>query len=313
MKKILSSLVSILLVALLATGCTGEPAAAPAAEESSTPAVLRVGLMPDDGILPYLYGNQQGFFAQEGINVEFEIFMSALDRDAALQAGELDAIYSDVISLVYYSEAGTPMKAVSSTQATYGVAVREGDSLKGTSVGLSTNTLMEYLVDQALTNAGLSESDIEKIAIPSLPNRLESYRAGQIDAIALPEPMLSLAVLAEGNILVTADSIGLNPGVLLVNTDWMEASPEAMNLFFKGYDRSIEALNQGANEEDLLAIYGEAKFPGPIQKDFILPMYEPAQAPAEEQIQMAIDWLSARDLISGEHSYETLVASIFEQ
>ncbi len=313
MKKILSSLVSILLLALFLTGCADSPAPQSAAEETAAPAVLRVGLMPDDGIVPYLYGAQQGYFEEAGINVQFEIFMSALDRDAALQAGELDAIYSDVISLVYYAEAGTPLKAVSSTQATYGIAVRNSDSLEGASVGLSTNTLMEYLVDNALTEAGLTESDIEKIAIPSLPNRLESYRAGQIDAIALPEPMLSLAVLAEGKMIATADSIGLDPGVLLVNTDWMEASPAAMEQFFAGYDRAIAALNQGVNEEDLLTVYGEAKFPEPVQKDFILPLYHTAQAPSEEQIQKAIDWLEARELIEGEHSYSSLVEPILAQ
>lgn len=312
MKKFLASFVSILLIALLLAGCADSPSP-DASPQASEPALLRVGLMPDDGIVPYLYGAQQGFFEKAGIHVEFEIFMSALDRDAALQAGELDAIYSDVISLLYYAEADSPLKAVSSTQATYGIALRKGDSLEGASVGLSTNTLMEYLVDNALTASGLTESDIEKIAIPSLPNRLESYRAGQIDAIALPEPMLSLAVLAEGKLIATADSIGLEPGLLLVNSDWMNASPVSMDKFFAGYNASIEALNQGANEEDLMAVYGQAKFPEPVQKDFVLPLYHPAQAPSQEQIQKAIDWLQARDLLEVEHNYASLVEPILVQ
>lgn len=303
MKRIITG---ILILALLLAGCAAEPSEVKP-EELKT---LRVGLMPDDGILPYLYGNQQGFFSAEGLDVTFEIFMSALDRDAALQAGELDAIYSDVISLVYYAEAGTPLMAVSSTQATYGIAVNEGDSLEGKSVGLSTNTLMEYLVDNALTETGLTEDAIEKIAIPSLPNRLESYRAGQINAIALPEPLLSLAVLKEGNVIVTADSIGLNPGVLLVNTEWLDQAPDAMNAFFSGYNQAIDGLNAGAAQEDLLAIYAEAKFPEPVQQGFELPAYSHAQAPDEAQIQKAIDWLKNRDLIEGNHTYETLVSPI---
>ncbi len=303
-------LLGVLVLALLLSGCASEPAEA----SPTTEKTFRVGLMPDDGILPYLYGAQQGYFIEEGIDVSFEIFMSALDRDAALQAGELDAIYSDVISLVYYAEAGTPLLAVSSTQATYGIASHEegtdANALVGKTVGLSTNTLMEYLVDNALFEAGLTEAAIEKIAIPSLPNRLESYRAGQIDAIALPEPLLSLAVLKDGNVIVTAESIGLAPGVLLVQTDWMEAAPEAIEAFFAGYDLAVDGLNAGANKEDLLAIYEEAKFPEPVQANFVLPLYHPSQAPDQAQIQMAIDWLTARDLIEGTHSFETLVSPI---
>jgi NitT/TauT family transport system substrate-binding protein len=310
MRKMKSGLILVILVIFL-TGCgqvaAPETASAPVADDTS---VLRVGLMPDDGILPYLYGSQQGYFTEAGLNVEFQIFMSALDRDAALQAGELDAIYSDVISLVYYAEAGTPLKAVSSTQATYGIAVNEGDSLQGKSVGLSTNTLMEYLVDFALTDEGLTEEDIEKVAIPSLPNRLESYRAGQIQAIALPEPMLSMAVLKTGAVIETADSIGLDPGVLLVKADWLEAAPGAMSQFFAGYDRAAQGLNAGANQEDLLAIYAEAKFPEPIQDSFILPDYHMSQSPEEAQIQKAIDWLQNRDLIEGNHTYSTLVEAV---
>ncbi|BES64464.1 hypothetical protein SANA_09030 [Gottschalkiaceae bacterium SANA] len=306
-------LLGILAIAILLTGCASQPAEpAPTIEKT-----LRVGLMPDDGILPYLYGAQQGYFEEEGIIVSFEIFMSALDRDAALQAGELDAIYSDVISLLYYAEAGTPLQAVSSTQATYGIAVQKTpdgiSSLKGQSVGLSTNTLMEYLVDLSLAKEGLAEDDIEKIAIPSLPNRLESYRAGQISAIALPEPLLSLAVLANGQIIETAESIDLEPGVLLVEETWLNESADSMSNFFAAYDRAVEGLNTGAAQEDLLEIYSQAKFPAPVVETFVLPTYHSAQAPAPEEIQKAINWLTARDLIEGEHSYESLVSPILQK
>jgi NitT/TauT family transport system substrate-binding protein len=306
-------LFGILAIAILLTGCASEPAeAAPTIEKT-----LRVGLMPDDGILPYLYGAQQGYFEEEGITVSFEIFMSALDRDAALQAGELDAIYSDVISLLYYAEAGTPLQAVSNTQATYGIAVQKTpdgiSSLKGQSVGLSTNTLMEYLVDLALAKEGLTEDEIEKIAIPSLPNRLESYRAGQISAIALPEPLLSLAVLANGQVIETAESIDLDPGVLLVKETWLNDSADSMSNFFAAYDRAVEGLNAGAAQEDLLEIYTQAKFPDPVIETFVLPNYHLAQAPSPEEIQKAIDWLTARDLIEGEHSYDSLVSPLLQK
>ena len=306
-------LLGILAIALLLTGCASEPAeAAPTIEKT-----LRVGLMPDDGILPYLYGAQQKYFEEEGIDVSFEIFYSALDRDAALQAGELDAIYSDVISLLYYAEAGIPLKAVSNTQATYGIAVQEMPNglatLKGQSIGLSTNTLMEYLVDLALAKEGLTEDEIEKIAIPSLPNRLESYRAGQISAIALPEPLLSLAVLANGQIIETAESIDLAPGLLLVEEAWLNDSNESMTAFFAAYDRAVEGLNAGAEREDLLDIYTQAKFPEPVIESFVLPNYHVAQAPSPDEIQKAIDWLTARDLIEKEHSYESLVSPILQK
>jgi len=77
-KRLLS--VSLLfLLTLLSPGCTGN------ADEK-----MKIGLLPIVDALPFFVAEEKGYFQAEGLDVEFIQFASALERDGAVQAGEID-------------------------------------------------------------------------------------------------------------------------------------------------------------------------------------------------------------------------------
>jgi NitT/TauT family transport system substrate-binding protein len=61
--------------------------------------VMKVGAMPDEATLPYYVAEREGIFAAHGLNVTVVPFMSALERDSAFIAGEIDAGQNDPVGV----------------------------------------------------------------------------------------------------------------------------------------------------------------------------------------------------------------------
>ncbi len=75
-------------VAMLSVaGCGGS---SPESSSSGKMQKLSIGLMPDTDSLPFLIAEEKGYFADEGLEVDLKQFKSAMDRDSALQSGNLD-------------------------------------------------------------------------------------------------------------------------------------------------------------------------------------------------------------------------------
>ena len=86
MKKILTAvLASLLLMVLVGCGSQG-------AENSQT---VKIGLLSIDDSLPFFVAEQEGLFEEYGVDVELVTFGSALDKETALEAGEIDGDMTD--------------------------------------------------------------------------------------------------------------------------------------------------------------------------------------------------------------------------
>ena len=73
---------------------------ASACASGSTGGKLRVGLLPIVDVLPIYVADSEGLFKAQNLDVELSLFASALERDAALQAGQLDVELNDLVSAV---------------------------------------------------------------------------------------------------------------------------------------------------------------------------------------------------------------------
>jgi len=96
---------------------------------TSAAAPLRVGVLPDADSLPLLVARAEGIFAAEGIDAELVSFKTAVERDAALQAGAIDGAVSDLLAVAFASRAGFDIKATSLTDGRYGILVSPGSRI----------------------------------------------------------------------------------------------------------------------------------------------------------------------------------------
>ena len=91
MKKILVlALAAVMAMSALLAGCGSRQA------EKKELQGLAVGVMPDIDSVPIIIAQEKGYFAEEGLKVDIQKFKSAMDRDAALQSGNLDGAVSDL-------------------------------------------------------------------------------------------------------------------------------------------------------------------------------------------------------------------------
>lgn len=128
MKKHVSMLLAIvMLAALVLTGCgntqpptadeTEAPAEAEAQETVKEPVTLKVGLL-GKSIKPVgvLVADSLGYFAEEGVNVEFEKVSSMNDAYIAVSTGDLDVyLFSSTAAATFISQGTTTLRVFGGT------------------------------------------------------------------------------------------------------------------------------------------------------------------------------------------------------
>lgn len=285
---------------LLFTGC------------KSKQTTLSVGIMPDLDSIPIVVAEQLGYFDE---NIKLEIYKSPVDRDSAFYSGNLDGSISDVLAAGLAKEGDFPVYITSKTYGRYGV-VASSDSgitspkdLEGKEIGLSLNTIIEYVADMVISNGGGDTSLVTKTSVPKIPSRLELINNNQIAAIAVPEPYLSAAA-KEGNIVVgTSEELGINPGVMIFTEDAVKNKEKEIKSFYEAYDKAVDYINNTNPSEYMPYVINKVGLPESAQ-DLELPEYQKKTLPEEKEITEAMDWLLNKELIKTTYTYDELVKEI---
>jgi len=123
-------------------------------------APLKMGVLPVLDTLPLHVAVQDNLFADQGLEVELVNFSSALERDVAMQGGQLDGYFGDLLNSLLLIQSGVPMRIFTVAYATQpgqrmfallaapGSAVTDLKQAKGMRVGISSATIIEYLLER---------------------------------------------------------------------------------------------------------------------------------------------------------------------
>src|SRR3972149_6088269 len=87
-------IVSVLLALLLAACGAAKP----------EPVTLRIGVLPILDALPMYVAEAEGYYAEQGVEVEFVPVASAAERDQLMQAGQTDGMINDLVSTMFYNK-----------------------------------------------------------------------------------------------------------------------------------------------------------------------------------------------------------------
>jgi len=278
------------------------------AKSETNPIVI--GVMSDVGAVPFLIADEKGFFKDRGLEVEIVVFKSALDRDSALQTGNLDATMADMLSIVFYTEANLPLKMVAKTAGNYVMITSPHISRavfnqsEKPQIGISSNTVIEFATDMIAKAAG-NEQQIESVAIPQMPVRLEMLRSGELDAATLPEPLASAAVLSGGNVIGSTESIGLEPGIL-VFSEALADNTEATSGIFEAYNDAASWLNENGDATIYDLLISSLGFSELLKDDGVLPIYNAIEAPDVETFDAVSEWMFDKGLSKHKYNYDAL-------
>lgn len=302
-KKLAALCTAALLTLSLAACAPEEEAPAPSPSDvAASENVLHLGVMYSTDIVPLAVMKAQELDLANGFSLDMQVFQSAKDRDAALQAGALDGVFTDYIGVCIYQNAGLDVKITGVTDGDYVLLAAPGSGIAdltqaaGASIAISENTLIEYTLDYLLEEAGFASDYLTKTVVPRIPDRLEMLREGQTPLGLLPDPFSTLAAESGAQRISSANEYGLYPAVMGFLQSSIDAKKDTLVQFYAAYDAAVDYVNATPLEEfEDVAIAG-AGFPEELKGKIALPTFRKDVLPTEAELQSAIDWAAEKGL-----------------
>lgn len=320
MKRKLSMVLSLMLSVMVA-GCSGnapvqETTPAPT-EQTAEKETLSLGLISSISALPILMAEEEGYFDEMGVDVTLEFFKAAQDRDAALQAGQIDGVICDQIAIAIYQSAGIDMKITGMTDGEFVLVggansgVNEVTDLAGKKVAISENTIIEYTLDQLLDKYNVPRDQVEKVSIPSMPTRLEMLNNGEIDAALMPSPFSDTALASGGKMIEKVDvDSGMYASVTAFKQSVIDEKPNAVKAFYEAYNKGVDYINNTdvkAYEDVIITTVG---YPEEMRGNIIAPVFRKNQLPSLELVENVFTWSKEKGLLTIELAPSDAVSDI---
>ncbi|MHB1162725.1 MAG: ABC transporter substrate-binding protein [Chloroflexota bacterium] len=309
-ERLITLLAAVLAVAI--AGCAPQAAR----EESLS---LKVGVLPIVDVLPMYVAEQAGYFEEQKLRVELVLFPSALERDSAFVAGQIDGELNDPISagllnkegdrarIVRLAYKGNESMAMMVVLLSPSSRIASPKELKGVPIGISKNSVIEYTTDRLLQSAGLAPSEIEKTEVTKIPVRAEMLAKGQLQAATLPEPLASLAQQQGARRLIDDSKTGTGQSVITFRQEVVSRNPEAIRRYLAAYEKAVGMINGSPNKyRDLMV--DKAKVPDSLKESFNVPQFAQGQLIAQKDLEDVMQWMVERKLLEKAIPYDRMVA-----
>ncbi|MBU4533009.1 MAG: MetQ/NlpA family ABC transporter substrate-binding protein [Eubacteriales bacterium] len=315
-------IVSILVAGLLLLGLAGCGGSTPAGDVTPQSQPLKLGMLPITDNLPFWVAQDKGYFEDEGLTVELIDFPSALERDSALTAKAIDGALGDIIAVAQLNDGGTPLTIVSIGQ---GVTAEEGrfailaapgsgitsvEQLKGVEIATSANSIMEYLIDTVLSDAGFPNEEIAKILIPKIPVRVDALLSGTVQAAILPDPLAALAELKGARVVLDDTATdNLSQTVIYFRNEALERKANEVGGLMRAYTRAVEDIMADPTAfNEILA--EKARVPHDVLQSDAHGMeiiFSAPMVPTEDMVDRVLTWMNGKGLLNKPVSYSDLV------
>lgn len=309
-------LITLMLLLLVVAGCASEKKENTAQKQGQLQNIT-IGLMPDVDSIPFIIAQEKGYFKEEGITVTLKPFKSAMERDSALQSGNLDGAISDILAEAFAKAGGFDTVITALTNGSYKLVVNKSEAatsvqeLTGKDVAISKNTIIEYVTDQIAAQGGLAATAMNKTVIPQIPARLEMLQNNKISAATLPDPLATVAVKNGGKVISSSEQLGINPGVMLFTRKSVNEKEKEIQAVYRAYNKAVDYLEREPMENYIDMVIEKAGFPKDVKAALSLPKYKKATAPQQKDVDDVIAWMQARQLIQQKYQYTDLVDTRF--
>jgi NitT/TauT family transport system substrate-binding protein len=319
MKKIYQLTILLLAFTLLFTGCAKQAADQPENTGAAEKPVIRFGMMSSSDVIPFELINENGLADKYGFTLELEVFTSAKDRDAALQAGELDGVITDYVGIVMYQNAGLDVRITGITDGDYilvagkNTGITDISQIEGMSIAISENTLIDYTLDTILAHNNLSSDSVKKEIVPRIPDRLELLRNDKIDLGLMPEPFATLAINDGSAVLGSANEFDLYPSVSAFSKKALDEKGAAISDLYKAYNEAVDYMNRTDISEYEDAVIKAVGYPEEMKGKIKVKPFRTSTLPPKKDVDDAVQWASSRGLGKSTLTYDQLTYDIYTE
>lgn len=306
-------LASLLLLVTLLIACGG----------GEEPATLRIAVLPILDNLPMYVADEQGYFEEQNLTVEFIPVNSAAERDQVIQAGRADGMINEILSTLFYNREGPEITIVRYARvatpeypqfrilAASGSGIESVEDIKGKEIGISEGTIIEYSTDRLLQAEGLSLDEINTVAVPGIPDRMALLGSGELPAANLPDPLSSLAMQG-GATVVVDDSKYPEYGhsAISFRKELVDQNPEIIRRFLIAVEQAVEDIN--ADKDQFSSLLSDRNLvPEPLLGSYTVPDFPTASVPSISQWDDILDWAQTKGYIEGDLEYGDSVDDSF--
>lgn len=281
MKNITRKVTAAILASVMmlgVVGCTKE-------EEKVENNTIRLGIMSASDSAPILLAQEKGYFEEEGVNLDLEIFTNGATKQSSIQAGELDAAMLSMIQFLNNSKAGLEGKITTTTDGTFPIVLSKNfEEKKDVKVGLMEVSVTNFLADQYL-----KDYNVEKIFINEMPVRMQMLMADELDMAVLPEPLASNAELKGLSKRVYGNPDDFTPNAIVFTDEFIANNPKTVEGFHKAYNRAVNDITANVDEaKDILV--NKLELDPKVKELMVLPTYHNTRIPTEEYLNEVETW-----------------------
>lgn len=235
--------------------------------DPDNPVQISLGTIPIAPLLPAFMAAENGWFAEEGLDVELRPEPGGQDIVTAVAAGEFDFGFSNQTSLLIARSQGIDIKAVTSgvlgepdAESAWDAVIVPEDSpiqsaqdLIGKTVSVNTLNNTPHLVMLRSLEVNGVENPQEQIEFTEVqfPDAVGAVTEGQIDAAWVVEPFVTVGELS-GTRTILTPYIDTAPDLLVsvyfTSNDLIQEQPEVVAAFMRVMNRAMDHAAENPDE-----------------------------------------------------------------
>ncbi len=312
MNKNIGKMLGVLLFFTLSLqACSSlTPKAPPATPE---PVHLKVLVQPYMGYAPFYIAQDEGYFAEQGLDVEFVRLDRAADALVSLAQGQLDVSAGTIeIGMFNAIAKGTKIKFVADkgfmdpNGCNYAAWMTRKElldsgklndlkNLAGLKAFFGAAGAEEYFFDILAKGAGLTSADVQS-SDPDPQTRMEGLQNGAVDIGLYYEPWITRTQNAGGVIWKPVRQYLPNfpLSVIVYGPNLLEKNPEAGKRFMVAFLKAVQQYNQGKTDRNVEIIAKNTQLKPEDVKSFCWQSIKPDGSVDIQQIQDFQNWAIAK-------------------
>lgn len=213
---------------------------------------VKLMIQPLVDYTPIYMGVEEGFFEEEGIELEIDLGQGGAAAIPAVMSGDQHIGGSNVVSLLTAHSEGLDIVAVApgvKADKEYSAVVVPADSDIETPADLAGRTLavntLANIGEVTIREAFEGQVDVDAIEFTELGfgDMLPALEQGQIDAAWVVQPFVTQAIEAGAKVVsynFEETEPELQVALMFTSASYAEANPEAVEGFRRAYARSVE-------------------------------------------------------------------------
>jgi NitT/TauT family transport system substrate-binding protein len=291
------------------------------AQKAQSATSLKVALLPILDTLPFHAAQAKGYFERYGVSVTAVPVGSGLERDQLMQSGAIDGMLNEMATTANFNRERVQVQVIVSARKAYphyplfrllsapGSGLKTPADLAGIPIGVSKNTIIEYVTDRLLAAHGLTPNQIAKKSVPVIPERYQLLLQGQLKAATLPDPLAKSALEAgAGAVVDDSTHPRYSVSVLSFSVQALKTKADAIRPFLKAWNQAAQDINTDPESFRGLLLK-KIRVPKNIQQKYRIPPFPLREVPSAEQWADVMNWMVSKGLLKAPLPYKESITT----